>query len=908
VETLTFLFTDIEGSTRLLGDLGPDRYAALLGTHHAVVRAALGAHGGEEIGDPQGDGFFAAFTTPSQAVAASIAIQCALEAEQWPDGRRVRVRMGLHTGEARRALSGLVGFDVHRAARVAAVAHGGQILLSAATVALVGERLPEGVTLRDLGAHRLKDLGKPERLFQLEVPGLEASFPPLRSLDNPSFEHNLPFQLSNFVGRRAEVAALVELVRSSRLVSLVGAGGSGKTRLALQVGAELLGTSHDGVFLVELAPLGGADQVAATIAEVLHVLPGAGRPVLESLFEALSPQEVLLLLDNCEHLLEECARVAGAVLRSCPRVRLLVTSREPLGISGETIYRVPSLTLPADGEDPASSDAVALFLDRVRTQGIALTLDEASRPLVVSVCQRLDGLPLALELAATRLRSLSLEDLHHRLDQRFRLLTGGSRGALPRQQTLRATVEWSYSLLSDTERSLLRRLAVYVDGFDLDAAEAICPLGDLDALEVADLLGSLVDKSLVVAEPVAGRLRYRMTETIRQFAAERLVEEGEDRALALADAHSRYFLELVEQAAAQLTGPEQGRVLDRFDTEHANIVRALERAASDPARTVEVLRFAGHFQRYWIVRGRVETLDLVLSVLDRDGADRDLVTYGWALLSAVPALVFAGRTAAAREEERTVRALEVAAKSGEGSLLAYASAVRASMLLLHGEIDAARALALDAATGARALRDDRSLSAALYVVRATAAPQDWGLLLAEHLECAERLGDPFEVAHVCHTAADVAMRAGDLVAARANLVRYDECQRAIGVRSDYGATNWAWLLRSEGDLAAAEAKLDEALRFSRRSGQRGLFFGYELTALACLAGDRGDWERSAVLHGAAGTHLPPSSSVMDLLEFTFREESMVAGRAALGEAAFDAAFARGAKLDLAGTYALALGE
>ena len=529
VETLTFLFTDIEGSTALLGRLGDDDYAQLLAGHHALVRSALAAYGGREV-DTQGDAFFAVFSSPRGCVAAVLAMQRTLAAYAWPGGERVRVRMGIHCGEAARAATGVVGLEVHRAARVAAVAHGGQVLVSEAAAVLVRDGLPMGTALADLGVHRLKDLGRPERIFQLHAAGLPTEFPPLRSLGNPALPNNLPAQLSSFIGRDREVSEVRALVESSRLVTLTGAGGCGKTRLGLQVAAELLDGSGDGVWLAELAAVTDQDAVPAAISRALRLTGQPGRAPLEALLDALAPQDVLIVVDNCEHVIGGCAKTADAIVRRCPRVHLLATSREPLGVGGETLYRVPSLSLPGTGDpgSPArgSSDAVALFADRARANGLALDVDEQAGPLAVSVCRRLDGMPLAIELAAARLRSMSLSELHDRLDQRFRLLTGGSRTAPERQQTLRATVGWSYSLLTGTEQLLLARLSAFAGSFDLAAAEAVCGSGDVDVLEVAGLLGSLVDKSLVVAEPAGETLRYRLLETIRLFGAERLLSRA----------------------------------------------------------------------------------------------------------------------------------------------------------------------------------------------------------------------------------------------------------------------------------------------------------------------------------------------------------------------------------------------
>src|SRR5580704_16259506 len=581
VETLTFLLTDIEGSTVMLRRLGEEAYAQVLADHHRLIRDGLAAHEGEEVGT-HGDAFFAVFSSPRACVAAVTQIQQAIETHPWPGGAQVRVRMGIHTGEAAQTATGLVGLDVHRAARVAAIAHGGQVLLSETAAALVRGSLPAGTALRELGVHRLKDLGRPEQIFQLDAAGLQAEFAPLRSLGNPAMPNNLPAQLATFVGRERELSQLRALVGSSRLVTLTGAGGAGKTRLSLQTAAELLDGSGDGVWLVELAAISDEDAVAPAICEALGIAAQPGRPALETLLDALGPQDVLILLDNCEHLIDACAKIADAILRRCPRVHLLATSREPLSIDGETSYRVPPLSLPRPGDGgpaaPGSSDAVTLFVERARERGVDLPVDDETAPLVASICEQLDGMPLAIELAAARLRSMSLADLNDRLDRRFRLLTGGSRAALGRQQTLQATVGWSYSLLNGAEQTLLRRTSVFAEGFGLGAAENVCGFGDIDVLEVADLLDSLVNKSLVGAEPAGSTLRYRLLETIRQFAAERLAETG-DEAAAVA-------------AAPYLEGPDQGMWFARLDTDHANLRRAAEHAAGDPDATTQTLRFA----------------------------------------------------------------------------------------------------------------------------------------------------------------------------------------------------------------------------------------------------------------------------------------------------------------------------
>lgn len=630
-ETLTFLFTDIEGSTALLRRLGEDAYADVLAEHHLLIRSCLAGHGGREV-STQGDGFFAVFSSPRACASAVIEMQQGLGAHAWPAGEQLRVRMGVHFGEASENVTGLYGLEVHRAARIAAIAHGGQILLSATAAGLIRDSLPTGASLRDLGFHRLRDLGRAEQIFQLHGEGLPFEFPPLRSLDNPELPNNLPAQSAPFVGRSLELAEVRHLIESARLVTLTGAGGSGKTRLGLQVAADLLDGSSDGVWLVELASVSEGAVVASSVAQALGIMSHAGRPALETLLDALSSQSVFVVLDNCEHLIDDCAKVAEALLRRCPAIRLLATSREPLGIAGETIYRVPSMSLPVADRDtgevaPDSSDAIALFAARAAAQGVGFVLDRESAPLVAEICRRLDGMPLAIELAASRLRALSLADLNDRLDQRFRLLTGGSRNAVPRQQTLLATVDWSYSLLSAPEKKLLQRLSVFVDGFHLDAAEEVCAGGDLDVFAITDLVASLVDKNLVVAEPADGSLRYRLLETIRQFAAERLIESGGTEADELNRAHCRYFLSVAEAAKAEFEGPGQVKWIRRLNAEQGNIWRAIDNAADAAdvsVGTEQVLRFGVALVRHWVDSSQRErALGVIAPALARPEASAD---------------------------------------------------------------------------------------------------------------------------------------------------------------------------------------------------------------------------------------------------------------------------------------------
>ena len=907
VETLTFLFTDIEGSTALLGRLGDDDYAQVLAGHHALIRSALAAHGGREI-DTQGDAFFAVFSSPRGCVAAVLQMQQAIAAHAWPGGEQVRVRMGIHCGEAARTATGLVGLEVHRAARVAAAGYGGQVLMSEAAAVLVRDGLPPGAALADLGSHRLKDLGRPERIFQLQAAGLPAQFPPLRSLGNPALPNNLPVQLSTFIGREREVSEVRVLVQSSRLVTLTGAGGVGKTRLGLQVAAELLDRSEDGVWVVELAAATDQDAVPTAISQALRLTAQLGQPALEALLDALALQDVLIVMDNCEHLIGGCAKTAEAIARRCPRVHLLATSREPLGIGGEIIYRVPSMSLPgpgdADAGTPGSCDAVALLVERARAYGVALSVDEQAGP-VVSVCRRLDGMPLAIELAAARLRSMSLAELHDRLDQRFRLLTGGSRTALERQQTLRGTVAWSYALLTGAEQLLLRRLSVFAGGFGLAAAEAVCGSGGLDVLDVAALLGSLVDKSLVVAEQAGGGLRYRLLETIRLFAAERLAEAGDDEAAAVAAAHCAHFLSVAETAAPYLTGPEQGSWLARLDADQANLQRAAGYAAGRPDGTAVVLRLGVALHRYWGARSRQEVFDLLVPALRRPDARADPALFAAALVTAANVAQFIDLAPARQLAEQAV---QVARQLGDDRLLIRSLGQLCGAYFFADELEAGLPFGQESVERARRLGDDVLLAQSLigYLMTiGTIDPAGSLPLYTEAIACTERSGDHLTNSILHDNASVTALEAGDLPAARAHLEAGAQVAQQIGRESATLRADLGYVLRAEGDLDGARSAFQASLRIGRRNGDNW-HMAMAILGLAFLAGDAGDWDRAAALHGAAQAFRDRTGNPWHVNEARDRRDSLDQARAHLGDEQLERAYAQGMALSLDKALDLAL--
>lgn len=601
--TVTFLFTDVAGSTHLLQHLGDEVGAQVLREHHRLLRAAVADAGGQELQD-HGDGFLVVFQHARDAALATVAAQGALGAHPWPQAGRVRVRMALHTGAPVPIPGGYVGVDVHRAARICAAGWGGQVLTSESTRGHLEREAPPGVTLRSLGPHRLKDLLRPESIYQVLHPDLPAEFPPLRSLER--WSNNLPVQLTSFIGREQEIEDIKGLLPGHRLVVLTGAGGSGKTRLALQVAADLLEDFEDGVWLVELAGLADPALVPQSVSATLGLREQPGRSYVQTLEDHLCPRRFLLLLDNCEHLAQACATLADGLLHACPHLRILATSRETLGVAGETVWRVPSLPVPDTGEALTAQQligrpAVRLFVERAAAAKPGFALTERNARSVARICRELDGIPLAIELAAARVRVLAVEQIAERLRDRFRLLVGGSRTALPRQQTLLATLDWSYNLLDRLERAALRRLSVFAGGCSLDAAEAVCVDGDLASDQVLDLITRLVDKSLVVAETPDDQARYRLLETIRQYAGDRLREAGE--ASAAGRRHRDVFLAVAEQAESDLWQAAQDVPLRHLEAERDNLRAALAWSTTDPAGPEGLVRLAGALWKFWELHG-----------------------------------------------------------------------------------------------------------------------------------------------------------------------------------------------------------------------------------------------------------------------------------------------------------------
>lgn len=640
--TVTFLLTDLEGSTRMW-EREPDAMRAAMVRHDEILEKAIAANRGF-VFSRMGDGMAAAFATAGDAVASAVAIKQGLAQENWRTATPLLARIGLHTAEAVIVDdTGYANLPINRCARLMAAAHGGQVVISGATEPLVRGQLPDATRLLDLGEHRLRDLGSPTRIFQLSSGDVDEEFPPLRSLD--SFPGNLPAQVSSFIGRRAEVARVIAALGDSRVVTLTGVGGVGKTRLALQVAADLLPRYREGVWLVELAPVTEQSGVAEAVAEVFHPANRSGQSLEDSLVEILSKKQLLLVLDNCEHVLGPLAHLVDRIEHSCPGVVVLATSREGLAIDGEQLIALPPLAAGQPGDDIDTllhTDAVSLFVERARRVKADFALTEENSRAVVEICQRLDGVPLAIELAAARVIALSPTDLLRRLDRRFDLLTGGRRGTVGRHATLRAAIDWSYELLETAEQRLLARLSVFSGGCTLDAIEDVCSGDPVEPSAALDLVTSLVARSLVIAEEHNAGMRYRLLETIRQYCEERLAEVGETEAIRRR--HWSFYAELLVEAAQgthmAVLGPHGARGVGpsgeavwtlswtmgvgqrRLSVERDNVRSALANAveAGDVARAVQIV--ANHPHRDRANPGRVGQVNVLpaMRILEMPGA------------------------------------------------------------------------------------------------------------------------------------------------------------------------------------------------------------------------------------------------------------------------------------------------
>jgi predicted ATPase/class 3 adenylate cyclase/DNA-binding CsgD family transcriptional regulator len=912
---VTLLFTDIEGSVGLW-EADREAMAEASARQSRIVGEQIEVAGGQ-VYKAVGEAFRAVFADPSAALASAVAIQRTAGAEPWPPGLPIRVRMALHSGACLERDGDYFGPVVNRAARLLAAGHGGQVLVTGVTYELLADRLPSGIGFWDLGEHRLTDLGRAERVFQVTGPGLAERFGPLRSLDNPALRHNLPSQATSFVGRAAELAQLRSLVSGgSRLVTIAGPGGIGKSRLASQVAAEVLDGDGDGVWLVELAPVAEPELVASTVAAVLGVREEPARPMLDTLVDAVGDRYLLLVLDNAEHVLGAAAKLADALVRSCPRACLLVTSREPLGVNGEHVFRVPPLAVPpAELAAPgrlAAFESVQLFTERAVMYRPGFALDAANAVAVAAVCVRLDGIPLALELAAARLGSLSVAEISSRLDQRFRLLTGGSRTALPRHQTLRALIDWSYDLLHPEEQSVLDRLSVFAGGWTLDAAEAVTSAGDVGEWQVLDHLAALVGKSLVLAEEIRGSTRYRLLETVRHYAAERLVRRPRQELDETRAAHRDCYLALVETAGRHLRGPDEAAWLDRLEVEFDNIRAALAFSLADPDSAEPGLRLAAGLRWFCHLRGHGgEVLESLDALLDRPDARMPTRARALALNARChllnhfgddsPIPVLAGQ------------AIKIGRDLADAAVTADALSQVCWFMLERGDLPAALAQIDEAVALARTTGDPRLIADLLgrrAVFKGEAGDLDAALAdNQEAITLSRAAGDNYRLAITLANLGIYELAAGELRPARAHLSEASTLADDLGYRNmSVGLwQNLGLVELIDGNPRDARRLFLNSLDAARTTGVKSSYFHAALLGLALAVGADGAPAVAATLHGVADEHYEQAGRVFEAAEAGLRDRDHTRLRATLGDAAFEAAYRYGRTLSQADAIALATG-
>jgi predicted ATPase/class 3 adenylate cyclase len=893
---VTFLFTDIEGSTRLWEEHRL-AMAEMLERHDRILAEAIAAADGM-VFSTGGDGLAAAFQRAPDALQAALHAQLALASERWDPP--LHVRMALHTGNVEERRGDYFGPPLNRCARLLATAHGGQVLCSGVTAALARDQLPVGTRLVDLGEHRLRDLSDPEHVFQLDHPGVRSEFPALRSLD--AYRGNLPLQPTTFVGRDIELGELAKALEESRVLTLSGVGGVGKTRLAIQLAADVVPRFADGAWLVELASVGHPDSLDEAVGSALGVRQRPGTTMRQSVVDYLRHKSLLLVLDNCEHLLSAVAGFVEAAIAIAPALRVLATSREGLAIAGERITTVPSLELPTFGMTPEATletEAVKLFTDRARETDAAFIGGPEEASVMAELCRRLDGIPLAIELAAARVRGMTPAEINDHLDRRFRLLTRGRRTASPRHQTLRNTIDWSYELLDDLERTVLRRLGTFHGSFTMDAAEAIVAGDAIDAVDVVDLLLRLVDKSLVVSESRSGISRYRLFETVREYALERL--EAADELDDVAARHARHYVELAERAGLGLEGPDELVWRARVEEDLANLRGAL-RWAIDVGDVDLALSEVEALSTVGSLRSPPFGL-MAFEVARMAGADRHELQP--MALGAV-CMTFT-------QQGAVEQALEFAAAAETSARRLWTDSARHTKLRcrLRGCITTAIAysgdfarlieLARDELTDARTINDRLETCRALTLLSSVLGPDrnDEAIQCGEEALCLAK-----EVANPSYMAWAPMMLAGRLAAtdpARAEAL-FDEAVRAADAADNDFARSQAFnqlaaAQAQQHDYLAASRSLVEMVSRARATGDQGTVQS-GMGFLACLLAIQNEQE-AALLVGAwtqtRGFHVSETST--DARFFAFGVGSYVAMRQRQSEEALRAIRERAQTMD-----------
>jgi predicted ATPase/class 3 adenylate cyclase/DNA-binding CsgD family transcriptional regulator len=835
--TVTLLLADVEGSTRLW-ETQPEQMTVAMARMNRTVTETIATHDGvRPVEQGEGDSFVVAFARGSDAVA------CALELQRAPLAP-IRLRIGIHTGEIHlRDEGNYAGPTINRTARLRDLGHGGQTLLSGATEALVLDGLPDDVWLSDLGTHSLRDLPRPERVMQLCHPDMLNDFPPLR-VAKALISQRLPVQFTSFVGREADIAQVRDLVTQNRLVTLTGAGGVGKTRMAIQIAGQCVNEFADGIWYVDLAPITDPDLVPITTARALGLPDQPGRSTIETLSRFIADRQMLVVLDNCEHLLDASAMLTLALLGACPRLKFLTTSREPIGMAGELSWRVPSL--------PLADKAIELFVDRACRARPDFVVNNENAATVTEICRRLDGVPLAIELAAARVRALTLTEILDSLHDRFRLLTGGARTAVRRQQTLRASVDWSHALLTEPERVLFRRLAAFMGGFDFVGAQSVCGGGDVERYQVLDQLALLVDKSLVVADDSGSRTRYRLLETMRQYALEKLGESGE--ADVVRTRHRDYYTALAAELDAP-AGSDYEQRIEQAETEIDNLRAAF--AWSRENSDVELaLALASSLQPLWLARGRIRD-----GLAWFDAALADQAAQETAVAPPVCARALSDKAVLDAWDvvdsfHQAEQALAIARQIDEPSLLARTLTACGFIAAVSYDAEVARACFTEAIGLARAV-DDRWRLSQILALQAQGAHLEGDLpgmraAAEEGRDVADAIGDRFNSRMCRYYLGSAQMAQGDLAGATAQFhevaaeaeAAHDEICRVANL----GGQSLA--LAYLGEAAAARAVGEAALEGGAELGWRFAVLGQLVLGVAALAAGDG-----AAAHEASNQHM-----------------------------------------------------
>lgn len=842
----TFLFTDIEGSTRLWEEHS-ERMRSAMARHDALLRQAVAGHSGQVV-KMTGDGVHAIFDDPLDALEAAVDVQRGLTDLERATGLQLRARCGVHSGTFERRDNDYYGTAVNRAARIMAAGHGGQVLVSAMVVEAIGSGMVPGIAFRDLGRVRLRDLARGEQLYQVIHPGLRTEFPVLRSLEKTP--NNLPNTVSSFVGRELEMAEVRALLAQTRMLTLTGMGGLGKTRLSLQAAAESMDSYPDGVWLVELAPLTDPRRVSQAAAAAMGVHEEPGSTVAQSLARHVRDRELLVILDNCEHLLEPTAALARALLEAGAGVRIFATSREPLRVAGEVTYPIEGLAVPnadtaLDLEAATAYDAVRLFIDRARASLPSFTLGDRTLPAVAEICARLDGVPLAIELAAARVRSLPVDEIAGRMEDRFRLVTTTNSTVPERQRTLRALIDWSHDLLPEDERALFRQLSIFAGGWTLEAAEAVCTDVPRDA-DVVDLLVRLVEKSLVTLDEETGR--YGLLETVRQYAQEKLAESGAVAATRLR--HCEHYLALADATMLRLVGPDQGEWLRRLDYEHENMLEAFTWIEERSDGAEAGLRLVSALRAYWINRGLLELgHGLMVEALAHPGVEALSAQRMLTLYHAGQLLYVMGRYAEARR--RLEESLAIARELEDHRVISRVLQPLGMAAMGQGELAVAHRYLEEATTRALASADKREIASALNA-----------------LAQLDRVEGNFEKTEPL----------------------YQEVVRLMREIGDHesaaiGQLNHAMVAIMQGNGAGARAMILDALRTAEEITSRPIMQSV-LEVSAGLAAMERDWGRAARLFGAAETHARATGVRRDSADEAFLAPRIELARAALGPDGF----------------------